>query len=99
MTVDRPHVAESTVRALVEAHARTPSVVIQPRVGNVSGHPVLHPRAVVEELLRLAPSDTVRTVLRRPDVREARVRIPVEDPAVLDNLDSPEALEFLLAGP
>lgn len=95
MTVDRPHVAASTVRALLDAHRSTPSVVVQPRVGEVSGHPVVHPRSVIYELLLLAPTDSVRTVLGRTDVREARVRIAVEDRAVLDNLDTPATLARL----
>ncbi len=95
MTVDRPHVAESTVRALVEAHQVTPGVVVQPRLDAVSGHPVLHPRSVVDALLQLAPTDSVRTILRRADVRDARRRIPVEDRAVLDNLDTPASLAKL----
>ncbi|MBV1858523.1 MAG: NTP transferase domain-containing protein, partial [Nannocystaceae bacterium] len=78
MTVDRPHVELSTVRALVDAHKNTPNVVVQPRVNEVSGHPIVHPRSVVDELLLLAPSDSVRTVVGRPDIRDARERISVD---------------------
>ena len=95
MTVDRPHVAESTILALVEAHERMPGVVVQPSMNEVSGHPVLHPRSVLDALLQLAPTDSVRTVLRRPDIRDARLRIPVDDSAVLDNLDTPASLAKL----
>lgn len=98
MTVDRPHVAASTIRALVDAHRSTPSVVVQPRVGEASGHPIVHPRSVIDELLLLAPTDSVRTVVGRPDVREARLRIAVEDPAVLHNLDTPASLAKLTQG-
>jgi molybdenum cofactor cytidylyltransferase len=92
MTVDRPHVAEATLRALLEAHVRSPDVVVQPRLEETSGHPIVHPRAVVDALLQQAPSDSVRTVLGRPEVRRTRLRISVQDPAVLDNLDDPAAL-------
>ncbi len=95
MTVDRPHVAESTVRALVEAHHNTPTVVVQPRLNEASGHPIVHPRSVISQLLELAPADSVRTVLGRADVRSTRVRIAVDDPAVLDNLDTPAGLAKL----
>lgn len=98
MTVDRPHVADATLRALVEAHRRTPSVVVQPRLNATSGHPIVHPKAVVDTLLRLAPSDSVRAVLGRPEIRSARLRIPVADPAVLDNLDTPADLAKLISG-
>lgn len=96
LTVDRPHVSEDTLRRLLEAHTRDPDVVVQPKLGETTGHPVLHPRAVVNALLRLPPTDTVRTVLGRPAVRGTRVRVDVDDPAVLENLDTPEALQRLL---
>ena len=96
LTVDRPHVSEDTLLGLVEAHARDPGAVVQRRVGETTGHPILHPRAVVDALLRLPPTDTVRTVLGQPEVRGTRVRVEVDDPAVLENLDTPEALQRLL---
>lgn len=98
MTVDRPHVEHATVRTLVEAHRSTPAAVVQPRVGDTSGHPIVHPRSVVEELLLLAPTDSVRTVVGRTEVRAARHRIAVQDPAVLDNLDTPASLAKLGPG-
>lgn len=98
MTVDRPHVLQSTVCALLDAHKNTPAVVVQPRVKEASGHPIVHPRSVVEELLRLPPTDSVRTVLGLPEIRDGRLRISVDDPAVLDNLDTPAALAKLTTG-
>jgi molybdenum cofactor cytidylyltransferase len=95
MTVDRPHVQQDTVNALVSAHRRNPDVVIQPKLNDESGHPILHPRSVVDAVRRLSPTDTIRTVLNEPEVRGSRLRIAVQDPAVLENLDTPEALRRL----
>ncbi len=95
MTVDRPHVRLATLQALVDAHRRCPDVVVQPRVGETSGHPIIHPRSVAKALLGLPPDDTVRTVVAAPAVRSARVRVAVDDEAVLENLDTPEDLQRL----
>jgi len=95
MTVDRPHVAVKTLRALVDAHRAQPGAVVQPRLGDASGHPVVHPTSVMTEILELSPEDTVRTVLGRTSIRDSRVRVPVDDAAVLDNLDTPADLDRL----
>ena len=97
LTVDRPHVAEDTLQRLLEAHAQQPEVVVQPRLGEKSGHPVLHPRVVVDALLGLSSTDSVRSVVGQPKVRGARLRVPVADLAVLENLDTPDALLRMLA--
>ncbi len=95
MTVDRPHVSTHTLRALVDAHRRTPDVVVQPRVGEASGHPIIHPRSIAEAVLELDPTDTVRAVLGTAEVRRSRRRVAVDDLAVLDNLDTPQDLSRL----
>lgn len=95
LTVDRPHVSRETLLRLIEAHERTPSVVVQPRFGDISGHPILLPHAVIEAMLNLSPEDNVRSVLGQSSIRDSRIRVPVEDPAVLDNLDTPQDLRRL----
>ncbi len=95
MTVDRPHVRLETLDALFAAHAEHPDVLVQPKFGVTSGHPLVFPVGIVATILALAPTDTVRTVLHGQDVRSRRVLVEVDDPAVLDNLDSPAALDRL----
>lgn len=95
MTVDRPHVRRETLAALFAAHAEHPDVLVQPKLDGTSGHPLVFPVGIVGKILALAPTDSMRTVLHGQDVRSRRVRVEVDDPAVLDNLDSPEALERL----
>lgn len=95
MTVDRPHVRGETLEALFAAHAEHPDALVQPKLGGMSGHPLVFPVGIVGKILALAPTDSVRAVLHSPDVRDRRVRVEVDDPAVLDNLDSPDALDRL----
>ncbi len=95
LTVDRPHVAPSTLRALAEAFEREPNAIWQPRVGERRGHPIVYPADLLRALVELRPPQTPRTLLARPPVAARRRAIDVEDPAVLDNLDRPEDLSRL----
>ena len=95
LTVDRPHVRETTLRSMAQAHLEAPNSVVQPRFGPRRGHPVLHPRVTIDALAALSPTDTPRTVMGRADVRGARVLVDVDDPAVVENLDTPDTLALL----
>lgn len=95
VTVDRPHVAPTTLRALAAAVASDPEAIWQPRLGDRRGHPIVYPAALRAELLALRPPLTPRDLLGRPEVAARRRQVQVDDPAVLDNLDRPEDLERL----
>lgn len=97
LTVDRPHVASSTVRAIVQAHAMHSDAVLQPAHEGRRGHPILHPRDVADMLMRAPPSSSARDIVRRPELASRRIDVVVEDPAILDNIDTPEALARLLS--
>lgn len=95
LAVDRPHLQLETVRALVRAHAGEPGVVLQPARDGRRGHPILVPHDLVRELLALSPRASMRDLLARPDVAVRRRSIAVDDPAIFDNLDTPQDLEKL----
>lgn len=93
LTVDRPHVRPATVAALAAAAREAPECIWQPEHAGRRGHPVIWPAALVPELLALAPDATPRDLLaRRPELRRT---LAVDDPAVLDNLDTPADLARL----
>lgn len=95
LTVDRPHVAERTLKALARAVEEDPRAVWQPRVGERRGHPIVYPEDLVVALMALRPPMTPRDLLARPAIASRRRQVEVDDPAVLDNLDAPEDLERL----
>jgi molybdenum cofactor cytidylyltransferase len=92
--VDQPHVLVGTVESLVQEFRRTRSPIAVPLCNGRRGHPVLFGRAVFQELLD-APQDVgARSVTRsRP---ERVVEVSVDDPAVLEDIDTPEAYEELV---
>ena len=95
LTVDRPHVAQSTLRALVEAHVAKPQRIWQPSYEGSHGHPIIWPADLVVELAALAPTSSPRELLRHEKIAGRRAFLKVEDPAVCDNIDDPIALESL----
>lgn len=91
--VDHPLVRPSTVRTLVEG-ARGAGLGIQvvlPGHGERRGHPTLFRGAALGELRDPALEGGARTVVRREPERV--LRIEVEDPGVVTNLDTPVQLQ------
>lgn len=95
LTVDRPHLAYSTLRALVEAHAAQPESIWQPSYRGAHGHPIIWPADLVMELAALQPSSSPRELLGQQKIAGRRAFVKVDDPAVCDNIDDPIALETL----
>jgi molybdenum cofactor cytidylyltransferase len=81
---DHPLVSPSTVAALLAAHAAEPDRIVIPAHAGRKGHPVLFPRAILDELAALP---TLRDVVRRDP---GRLRLlEVADPGILLDLDTP----------
>ena len=97
--VDRPPVRPETIQALVTAfeqamHGRKWAVV--PEFQGKHGHPILAGRAMMEALLRAPDSSNAREVMH---ANQTMVEyIPVADPLVTINIDTPEQYAALSAG-
>lgn len=92
--VDRPHIAVSTVTALMDRFREGGASVVIPEFDGVRGHPVVFARAVFEELMQVSDDEGARAVVRADPSRVAVV--PVPDSAVMEDIDTPEAYEELL---
>ncbi len=92
LPADCPFVAPRTHAALLAAFARHGSArpVIPVHAGR-GGHPVLLPASARQTILAAPPGATLRAVLG--DL--APERLPVDDPAVLTDLDTPADLRRL----
>lgn len=84
--VDHPFVEPGTVRALCSALAGD-RVIAVPCHGGRDGHPTGLGAAVAAALLDLPPTTTFRDALAATGGR--MVRVPVDDPGVLDNVNTP----------
>lgn len=92
--VDFPHVAVETVELMIDAFRETPGSIVVPSTQGKRGHPVLFPRSVFGELEAVADRDGARAVVRAAPERV--IEVPVEDPAVVDELNTPEAYRRLI---
>lgn len=92
--VDRPHVRLATVATLMDRYRQGGCAIVVPAHGGRRGHPVLFGRAVFDELLTVPDALGARGVVRADPLRVAAE--PVDDPAVLESIDTPEEYEELL---
>jgi molybdenum cofactor cytidylyltransferase len=86
--VDHPDPAPETLKALISDEAP----ISIPSYYGRKGHPVFFRRDVISEFLALAPEAQANAVARR-HAMEMRL-VPVDDPAILDDIDTPEALRL-----
>ncbi len=91
---DCPGVAAATLERLREATMRFPDASLVPRHGGRCGHPVLVGPSLVRRIAALEDGN-LRELLRLAP--GGRREIPVDDPAVLDNLNTPDDFARFLA--
>ncbi|MCI4358169.1 MAG: nucleotidyltransferase family protein [Thermoplasmata archaeon] len=88
--VDHPFVAEPTVDRLFAAASRDALATwVVPSFRGGGGHPVLLQRAAIRRVLELPSSAPLRSLI--PVLGPQVLRVPVEDPGVLENVDSFDA--------
>ncbi len=88
--VDHPFVLPRTVDTLLSARDRDPlGVWFLPTYQGAGGHPVVWRPSVRGEILNLRPDAPVRSLL--PEFGPQVCRVPVDDPGVVANVDTPEA--------
>jgi len=94
--VDLPHVRVATVERLLEAHRHSSAPAVVPTFAERRGHPVLWGAALFEELLGsdAATRHGARAVLHAHAAE--LLTVAVDDPAVIDDLNTPEDYERLV---
>jgi CTP:molybdopterin cytidylyltransferase MocA len=94
--VDLPHVRVATVERLLEVYRRCGAPAVVPSFADRRGQPVIWGQALFQELAA-SPAATKhgpRAVLLAHQAEIATV--PVDDPAVIDDLNTPEDYERLI---
>ncbi len=94
--VDLPHVRITTVERLIEVYRREHPAAVAPGFAGRRGHPVIWDAGLFAELKssEAATRDGARAVLHGHSADVSTV--PVEDPAVCDDLNTPEDYERLI---
>ena len=70
----------------------TPPDIIQPVYQRHPGHPVLFSGAVREAILSMPPSASMRQVF----VNFELLQLPIDDPAIISDIDTPESYHALI---
>ena len=88
---DKPLVKPETIRTLLAAFEKAGARITHPVYRGEQGHPVLFEAELVEEFLTLAGDRGGKSLLARH--RDEVLEIPVEDPGVCVDIDTPEDYE------
>ena len=86
---DHPEVAPDTLRAMINKAAEHPESAILPEYQGRGGHPVLIPPSLSRRLLQETCPDGLRQFWK--DHPHVCVRLPVDDPCVVRDVDTPGA--------
>lgn len=89
LPVDHPRVRPATVRALVAAWRSDREALVRPVHEGRPGHPTVFPRRFWPALRDPSLEEGARSVVESERV----VDVPVDDPGVLVDIDTPEAYE------
>lgn len=89
LPVDHPLVTPATVRSLLSVHEGRPGVIARPAFGGEPGHPTLFPRTLWPALLDPTLPRGARSVV--DDRATETVDVPVDDPGVVADIDTPAA--------
>jgi molybdenum cofactor cytidylyltransferase len=94
--VDVPHVRIATVERLIETFDRSGAAIALPTFGDRRGHPVIWSARLFSELATspAATRDGARSVVHAHEGEV--VAVPVDDPAVIEDIDTPEDYERLI---
>lgn len=86
--IDYPLVKPETFHHLFEAYQFEPDCILKPVYLQKSGHPVIFPCLLYDELHQIPENEGARYVLRK---NPSAVRnMPVDDPGILININTPE---------
>lgn len=89
LPVDHPRVRPATVQALIAAWADDPEALARPVHDGEPGHPTLFPRRVWDALGDPALEEGARSVVEAERVLD----VPVDDPGILVDIDTPDDYE------
>ena len=92
--VDHPAVHRLTYQKLFESAAAAPDRIIIPQFYGKKGHPVYFGRRYFQQLLDTPNEQGARIVVHR-NHRDIYF-MPVEDAAILQDIDTPEEYQFLI---
>jgi len=83
--IDQPQIPAHLITRLAAFSTAHPASICQPECAGRRGHPVFFPRTIFS-CLAASPAETLRDFIRQ----HRRSFLPWEDPAILEDMDTPE---------
>ncbi|MFQ5929555.1 MAG: NTP transferase domain-containing protein, partial [Acidobacteriota bacterium] len=93
--VDHPLVRSQTIQELIDHFRRVSDCILIPEFQGRKGHPVLFPSRFYPDLKRAPLEEGARWVVHQNP--ESELRVPVDDPGVVQNINTPAQFEKLSA--
>lgn len=97
LPVDHPLVMAGTVSAVIDAFTRARPPIARAAHAGMPGHPTLFSATLFEELLHGELAEGARTTIARH--RSETLDVPVDDPGVTADIDTPEDFRRHMGGP
>jgi molybdenum cofactor cytidylyltransferase len=94
--VDVPLVSVQTVRALADTWHAGHAPLVRPTYRGRAGHPVIFGARLLDELRGADLQDGAKPLVRR--FAPLGVEVPVDDPAILEDIDTPEDYARIVSG-
>jgi molybdenum cofactor cytidylyltransferase len=91
---DQPAVHPATVATMIRAWRAAGAPLVQPVFAGRHGHPVLFAAELMAEIFALRPGQTLKTIVQR--YRPQALECPVDDPAVVIDVDTPQDYKHAL---
>ncbi len=88
---DQPFLRSTTLDALVDEYRRTRASVVLPTYNGFRGNPVIVDRALFDEMMNIRGDVGCRSIFG--DHAESIVKVAVDDPGVVTDIDTPEDLD------
>lgn len=96
LMADTPGVTPADVRAVIQAHRETLAPIVIPTHEGQRGNPVLFDRALFNEMKAISGDTGGRALFAT--YRDEIVRVPVNNPGILHDIDTPETYRRLRSG-
>jgi CTP:molybdopterin cytidylyltransferase MocA len=93
--VDQPMVTAKIIDALIEAYDKGDKGIVLPTYHGKHGHPVIISRAYEEEIMQLDDEHPAGLRAFIDAHRDDCLEVPVDSPAVIEDIDSPEDYQRL----
>jgi len=91
--VDQPHILIEWIKALLQEANKRDSLIIRPRFGRKTGHPIYYASALFSEILAMPPTATAKLLMKK--YKDETAFVDVQSDGIFYDADTPADYEFI----